>query len=337
MRSGPGKKGRGRGRRRLAGGVLIGLSAMLALAGGLTFQRDLALARKETRGRSHVLDSPYGPIEYADVGSGPAVLVIHGSGGGFDQGLAFSAPLRGQGFRLIAPSRFGYLRSGMPKEATPEMQADALAFLLDALKVDRAVIFGGSAGALSASQLAIRHPRLCRGLVLGVPALYAPDRAAGANAATSDLVQSMIDRALGSDLLFWLGVRVAPDFMTRMILATDPAIVRDASPAERRRVQRVLFHILPISERKQGILMDSATAGDPPPYAIDRIACPMLIMSAKDDLYATAKSAAFTASQAPNARLLLYDRGGHLWVGHDEAFWREVSAFVRESAGVQPP
>ena len=32
-------------------------------------------------------------MEYAIAGTGPPVLMIHGTGGGFDQGLAFAEPL----------------------------------------------------------------------------------------------------------------------------------------------------------------------------------------------------------------------------------------------------
>lgn len=205
--------------------ALGGVAAMVAIA----YQRDMAVARAATVGRSHVIASPFGPIEYADVGAGPVILMIHGSGGGFDQGLAFSARLQREAVRVIAPSRFGYLRSAMPEGATPELQADALAYLLKALNIEDAVIFGGSAGALSATQVALRHPKLCRGLVLGVPALYAPDRAPNTNAAPNPAVLSLIQTALGSDFLFWLGIKVAPDFMTRMVLATDPALLDSAS------------------------------------------------------------------------------------------------------------
>lgn len=307
-------------------------AALVALAGALTitaaYRRDMAAARAPTVGRSEVIDSPWGPIEYADTGAGPPVLFIHGSGGGFDQGLAFSTPLADQGVRVIAPSRFGYLRSAMPDGATPEMQADALDWLLGRLGVEQAVIFGGSAGALSATQLALRHPDRCRGLVLAVPALYAPDRLPGANAAPGPTTQQAINAALGSDLLFWTGVRAAPDFMTRMVLATDPAIVKRASASERQRVREVMFHILPVSERREGLLMDSAAAGAPPPWPVERIACPTLVIAARGDLYETDKAAAWVAGRVPGARLVVYPDGGHLWVGHDDALWRTVAGFV---------
>jgi pimeloyl-ACP methyl ester carboxylesterase len=62
------------------------------------------------------------------------------------------------GFRFIAPSRFGYLGTPMPDGATAESQADAYEALLDHLAVDRVIVVGYSAGATSAIQCALRHP-----------------------------------------------------------------------------------------------------------------------------------------------------------------------------------
>jgi len=313
--------------RRIAGAVVMA-AAVGVVTTSLAWRRDMATARAPLVDRSQVVDSPWGPIEYADAGTGTPVLFIHGSGGGFDQGLAFSAPLARHGFRIIAPSRFGYLRSAMPDGATVEMQADALDWLMRRLKVEQAVIFGGSAGALAGTLLAVRHPNRCRGLVLAVPALYAPDRLPGANAAPDPNTQRAINAALGSDLLFWAGVRTAPDFITRMVLATDPATVKAASASERERVREVMFHILPVSARREGLLMDSATAGKPPDWPVERIACPTLVIGAGGDLYETDKAAVHTAGRIPGARLVLYPDGGHLWVGHDEELWRAVAEFV---------
>ncbi|MDP2214666.1 alpha/beta fold hydrolase [Phenylobacterium sp.] len=310
----------------LAALVLTGLTAH-------AFRQDLARARAPLASGSQVIDSPYGQIEFADVGQGPVVLVIHGSGGGFDQGLAFAGPLRQHPVRIIAPSRFGYLRSAMPPDATPEMQADALAYLLDHLGIERAVIFGGSAGALSAAQLALRHPRLCRGLALGVPALYGPGRAPDERAPAPWPVPALIDAALGSDLLFWLAIRLAPEQMTRMVLATEPAVLQAASPEEQQRAAEILFHILPISARRGGLAMDSATAGSPPPYPLDQLSCPVLAISAQDDLYGTADAAAHAAALAPQGRLLLFEDGGHLWIGHDAEVWAAIAEFIAAPEG----
>ena len=94
------------------------------------------------------------------------LLSIHGAGGGYDQGLANAVELVGEGFRVIAPSRFGYLGTPIPANASPSAQADAHATVLAELKVDKAVVVGISAGARSAIELALRHPDRVAVLIL---------------------------------------------------------------------------------------------------------------------------------------------------------------------------
>ena len=85
---------------------LVALGAFVAWR----FQTDIEQARARVAHGSTVVATPCGPIEYQKVGGGVPLLAIHGSGGGYDQGMAFAAPLAHPGFRVIATSRFGYLR-----------------------------------------------------------------------------------------------------------------------------------------------------------------------------------------------------------------------------------
>lgn len=71
----------------------------------------------------------------AGEGDGPPVLLLHGAGGGYDQGLLIGETFLGAGYRFIAPSRFGYLRSAIPRDGSPGAQADGYAALLDTLTV----------------------------------------------------------------------------------------------------------------------------------------------------------------------------------------------------------
>ncbi|MCC6981734.1 MAG: alpha/beta hydrolase [Bauldia sp.] len=297
-------------------------------ASWLMFSREQSAAEARLTGRSELVTTAFGTVEYAEAGNGPPVLMIHGSGGGFDQGLDFAAPLVEAGFRIIAPSRFGYLRSSFPDEPSVELQADALDALLAQLGEERVVIYGGSAGALSAIQLAVRHPGRCRGLVLLVPATYAPDRAPNEAAAPSGVMQFVIENVLPNDFVFWAATRLVPGTMTRLLLATDPALVRAADPAEQERAARILRHIFPVSRRAEGLFFDSATAGAPERYPLDRIACPVLTISAEDDLFGTAQAARFIAAEAPDARLVMYPEGGHILIGHDAEANREIVGFI---------
>jgi hypothetical protein len=63
---------------------------------------------------STLIDPRCGPIEVQQAGAGVPLRVVHGSGGGRDQGMAFAGSLAQHGIRVIAMSRFGYLRTPMP-------------------------------------------------------------------------------------------------------------------------------------------------------------------------------------------------------------------------------
>src|SRR6185437_6784067 len=95
-------------------------------------------------------------------------------GGGFDQGRQFAAILANRGYRVIAVSRFGYLRTPLPADASAEAQARAHACLLDALHIRRAAIIGASAGAPSSILFALQYPERVSALGLLVPAAYVP-------------------------------------------------------------------------------------------------------------------------------------------------------------------
>lgn len=307
----------------LLAGAVIGAGAV-----AMIFGRALDLAKTRIGGASQVVPSPYGAIEFAATGDGPAVLAVHGAGGGFDQGLMLGAPLAARGFHVVAPSRFGYLRSSLPKEASPEAQADAFAFLLRGLGIERVFVIGASAGAPSAMQFALRHRDLCTALALLVPIAFSPDaRARAARIGFAGNVAQFL--LLRSSFLFWLAMKLAPGVMTRAILATDPAVLRRAPPEEQRRAQSMLRNILPVAPRGRGMRRDARLAARVPPYPLAEIAVPTLAISCEDDLFGTHAAARHTASGVQRGRFIGYPSGGHLFLGHGEAVWAEVEAFFR--------
>lgn len=111
------------------------------------YHRDLVEAWAHIHAvRSQLLDTPDGRVEYVTSGAGRPLLMSHGILGGHVEGLGMVATYVGQHVHAIAPSRFGYFRSDLPRDATPALQADAYAILLDHLGIDEAVIVGYSAG-----------------------------------------------------------------------------------------------------------------------------------------------------------------------------------------------
>ena len=308
--------------------ILAGLGG-LSLAGGAyvagAYRSAMSAADARLARRSSLIETGAGPLEYAVAGEGPPVLMIHGTGGGFDQGLLFADALRQSGARIIAPSRFGYLRSGFPDDASPAHQADVLVALLDHLRIERLPVIGGSAGALCAAEVALRHPDRCSHLVLLVPAANLTGRDPVEFTA---LQRSAVDLALGSDFAFWALCRLAPGQMIRTLLATDPALLARVAPEERRRALLILDGLLPISRKADGLRTDGFWAGTPSPTAYEDIAVPTLILSCEDDLFGTADTARRLAERIPDTRLRIWPEGGHIWLGHDTDVAREITTFL---------
>jgi 2-hydroxy-6-oxonona-2,4-dienedioate hydrolase len=290
-----------------------------------SFVHDLRAARARLVGHSKTIETSLGTLEYAAIGEGQPILAVHGAAGGFDQGIDMTGAIVGRGYRLIAPSRFGYLRSTLPANPTTAMQADAYVQLLDRLGIGKVVVVAISAGAWSSMQFAIRHPGRCRALVLLVPADYLP---AGMSIHGGPLAQAIFD----SDFVAWTAVKltpVMPGALTQLMLGTDASVVRSAEPSEKARVQQILDHLLPVSQRSGGMQFDVKTAGTRTPYPIDKIACPVLTVSARDDRFGTASRATSIAASVLHGKAIIFPTGGHALVGHSADALRAITSFLR--------
>ena len=290
------------------------------------FDDDMQRASARAAQGSVLLPTHCGPIEYQEAGAGVPLLAVHGSGGGHDQGMAFAEPLASQGIRVIAMSRFGYLRTPMPADMSAAAQADAHVCLLDALGIPKAAVMGGSAGAPSALQMALRHSDRTLALVLLVPLAYKPPTLADSAPPLPPWVEALMRRLIGSDFLFWSGLHLARDQVIKVVLATPPELLAHTSPRERARIDAMLGSILPVSLRAEGLRSDTAVGRQLAPSPLDSIRIPTLVISARDDRYGTYASARYTAGQIPGAKFIGFDNGGHTWVGHND----EVMAAIAE-------
>jgi 2-hydroxy-6-oxonona-2,4-dienedioate hydrolase len=292
------------------------------------FDRDITLAKNRASKGSLIAQTRCGAIEYQDTGSGMPLLVVHGSGGGFDQGMDFAGDLSNRSVRVIAMSRFGYLRTPMPADAAPPAQADAHVCLLDALGIQKASVLGASAGAPSAMQTAIRHPERISALVLVVPIAYKPGTQADSAAPLSPTIEKFMMRLLGSDFFFWAAMHLARDQVIKHVLATPPEIVEAASEKEKARVHTMLENILPVSLRADGLRSDSVLGKSLPPYPLETIQSPTLIISARDDRYGTYANGQYTATQIPNAQFIGFEEGGHVLVEHNDEMLLHIARFL---------
>ena len=301
------------------------------------FQTDINAARSRVSFGSVLIETLCGSIEYQEAGTGVPLLSVHGSGGGFDQGMAFAAPLATRGIRVIAMSRFGYLHTPMPVDASAEAQAEAHVCLLDALGIKQAAVLGGSAGAPSALQMAIRHPDRVSALILLVPLAYKPTTQAESVPPLAPWVEATMMTVIGSDLLFWSAMHVSRARMIRTVLATPPGLLDTASAKERKRINAMLDNILPVSARAAGLRSDTAASKQLKPAPLETIRAPTLIISSRDDGYGTYASAQYTASRIAGAKFIGFEDGGHTWVGRDDQVMDEILRLLMVAVGHTMP
>ncbi len=315
-----------------AGLAFAAMAAMVAALGvRARFVHDLSNAAHRAAQGSTMVDTPCGAIEMQQAGLGTPLLVIHGSGGGHDQGMAWARPLLQHGVRVIAMSRFGYLRTARPADASPQAQADAHVCLLDALGITKTAVMGVSAGGPSAVQTAIRHPQRVSALVLVVPIMWKPGSVPDSAPPVSDDKDEWLLRLLGSDFLFWSALHLARDALVGHVLATPPQQVAAASPAEQARVRELTERILPVSARAAGLRDDTRLGKSLRAFPLQNIQVPTLVVSARDDGFGTYAPAQYTASQIPGAKFMGLDNGGHLLVGHGAAVQAAIVSLLGQT------
>jgi pimeloyl-ACP methyl ester carboxylesterase len=309
--------------------TLVLFAISIACAGSVVvvfflYKKEIRRSYDAVRHGSQVIDTEAGPIEYAEKGVGTPLLSIHGAGGGFDQGLALAFELVGSGFRIIAPSRFGYLRTPVPNDTSPRAQATAHAVLLAKLNVSKAIVLGVSAGARSAIEFSLRYPDVVACLILVVPGTYWPCRPVAFEGNRGSRFVFWIVNA-GGNFFWWAAEKLAPAMLIRF-LGVRPELVAAASPAERDRAMSIVRNVEPLSLRFPGINVDSTTELRELP--LEKITAPTLIVSAADDGFNTLPAAEFAAKKIRDAKLVVYDTGGHLLVGHQNVIRTTIRNFV---------
>lgn len=251
-----------------------------------------------------------GPAEYLEFGEGPTVLCLHGAMGGWDQSELLARSLGAPGFRYVCVSRPGYLGTPLASGRTPAEQADLCAALLDGLGLRDAVVAAVSGGGPAALAFALRHPGRCRGLVL-------------VSACTARLETPLpfawhLLRLVAR--VPWLARALAPKPGADPDRAARRSI-RD--PAVRARTLRdpaagPLFLALQgstavrLGERLAGTENDVAETRKDLGLALDRIACPTLVLHGEADAVVPVAQAREVAARVRGAELYVAAGGEHV-------------------------
>jgi pimeloyl-ACP methyl ester carboxylesterase len=310
------------------------LAAAIALLGIMIYtiiQYRIWVEQTETHleAGSQLAQTELGPVEYASLGEGPAVVVLHGLKGGYDQGLVTVHLLDAPEFQMISISRPGYLQTPLSSGRTLEGQADAIAALLDALQIESAAVIAQSAGGPYALQFALRHPDRCWGVVL-VSAITMPKEAT-----TPGLVEKLLSLLVDRDFGNWLMIGMANRWPDQMIplLIPDPEHL-DLVLADPQKLESLLegAQSLALSSRRAaGSENDVQQITTMSPLPLQEISVPALVIAGTgDDL---TEDAEYFASQNSTVELVLVVGGDHsTFTVYSDTLVPQVIDFLQSNA-----
>ncbi|MCX9082562.1 MAG: alpha/beta hydrolase [Candidatus Methanoperedens sp.] len=302
--------------------ILIAITAILLLTAVIilfSYQSDISKAQGRIKS-SQIIETSCGSIEYATRGEGSPVLVIHGAGGGYDQGLYLSEVFLSSDFSVISPSRYGFLQTPAPINATAAAQADTYVCLLDALNISKVGVVGISAGGPSSLEFALRHPDRVSALVL-VSAVVHKEK-------PMDFKDKIIHYViLKSDFLFWMFKYFESSSFS--FFGVPPEVQANLTQEERNWLNVFIPSMNPISQRQAGMVNDRINSIFQD-YQLEKIVLPTMIVYARDDTLVNPTHSEYASSKIPDAKVIKLESGGHLLMGQQEMIRTEIVKFLKQ-------
>lgn len=293
-------------KRFLSGLAILVLVILAIISTSIFFWRSEIIQVIENDSVRMVLSTRLGDIEYAVLGEGPPVLIIHGSPGGYDQSLIGprAAPNRYlPGMKIIAVSRPGFLGTPLDSGKTYQAQADLFAELLDQLGIKRVFVLASSAGGRAAIQFALRYPERTTGLILRSTRLVQREDY------QEEITPSDLD-FLFEDVLMWIG---------QFVPSTWAENYDSQDPVQREMVKMVVASTVPNSQRYSGNLNDRIqySASKIEDWPIGELTTPTLIVHGDADPMVSYSNAILAHELIPNSSLFTIEGGDHfLFVTH---------------------
>jgi len=288
---------------------------VLSLVSRLVFRWWKTRARERLTENGRVVSTALGPVECSIRGEGPAVLLVPGCPGGYDQALLAGELLGTPRLRLLAISRPGYLGTPLGLHHTPEAQADVFAALLDELQIRRAAVVGISGGGPSALQFALRYPNRCYALATVAAISQRMTRA------QMNHCKSLVRRIVGA---VFLAVSLLGGRLIRF-----PDRLNKSQPSSF--YAGLLRSFLLMQYHRVGLENDMTQLIALPNYSLHEIRVPTLVMHGTRDSMVPYSHAEFLARQIPDVTEIPIPSGGHLFLAEQrEQLIPKVIEFIEK-------
>ena len=301
--------------------ILVAAVLLLAVGSGAAmFRRDIPvedLVPRYAAPPSQFMELEGLRVHYRDEGTGPPLLLIHGTSSSLHTWDGWTARLsdRRRIVRFDLPG-FGLTGPAADRDYRVERYVRVTAAFLDKLDIQRADVGGNSLGGRVAASFALEYPHRVRKLVLVDPAGLA------------GVAPPTIFKLAQNPVLSRLLLHLTPRFMIRRNLEQvygDPARVTDEV------VDRI--HSMALRAGNRQALVDRLT-GPPDPVLDDRLSeldLPVLIQWGALDAWIPPANAKRFESGIAGSRLIVYPGAGHVPMEEiPEATARDADAFLGE-------
>jgi pimeloyl-ACP methyl ester carboxylesterase len=222
-------------------------------------------------------------------GSGDPVIMLHGLGGTSN---TFCPQVLGLGgrYRTIRPDLPGSGRTPLGGSLTIQSMVDAVVRAAKAVGAERAHFVGHSMGTIVCQHVAEQHPELVRSLALFGPIHQPPEPAR----------KGLGDRAAKAR------AEGMPGIADQIVQATLSGETKSNAPVAVALVREFIMR-----QDAEGYARNCEALAAAQPANLDRIKCPVRLVTGDEDPVAPASNARAMAERLSDARVTILNRCGH--------------------------
>lgn len=263
------------------------------------------------------------PVHYHRAGSGPGLLLLHGSGPGVSGWANFGGTLAAfaDRYTVVVPDLPGYGSSYVPDLDDTDYVAavtEAVLAVLDAEGLDRVDVVGNSLGGMLTAALAIAHPDRFRRLVMMGPGGIAPPLLAPLPSEGIKLLLAFNENPTRENLVRWMQAMVG-----------DQSFLTEERIEDRWRTASAPGALDFNREFYRRAFRPRPNPGVPIWAQLGRIGHPTLLTFGRDDRVTPLETALHPLRNIRNAELHVFPNCGH-WAMQErkEEFERVVAEFL---------
>lgn len=269
-----------------------------------------------------------GEIEFRSIGKGTPILFVHGGHSNCNETLSHKG-FDTEQFQLITPSRPGYSGTPLGDNKSPKQAADLFAALMNHLSLGQVIVYGISAGGLTAIELAAHYPQRVKKLIM---ASAISKKWLDENEKIYKTARIMFNPRI--ERFTWGMVRFFSKVFPGMIAKSFHPQFSKRSPHKLNRKDiGELLGAMKYYNSGSGFLNDIDQSIDEQTLA--KIKCPTLIVHSENDNSVELSHALHANEMIKDSRLLKLDNEwGHLfWIGDDagEAIERTIEFMTEQN------